>query len=315
MTTELVAVVVAMLGDSPHVLTAPETRERPRLPSGPLQTQHRTMQAGMRSWVEQQTGYGLKYVEQLYTFADPGRGGSDARRIISVSYLGLTRATIGQGHWVPWYELFPWEDQRFAHEIVTNQIAPALDRWVEQAEDSDERAARRQRCDADFGLGGYPWVPDLILQRYELLYEAGLVAEAGGIAGGGDLPATELTALGLPALGLHALGRPMSFDHRRIVATGIARLRAKSQYRPVVFELMPEEFTLGQLQTVVEALTGQNAHKQNFRRLISQQNLVEETGGTSHATGGRPARMYRFRRDVLLERHIAGTHVPVTKSR
>src|SRR5690625_4811768 len=169
MTTELVAVVVAMLGDSPHVLTAPETRERPRLPSGPLQTQHRTMQAGMRSWVEQQTGYGLKYVEQLYTFADPGRGGSDARRIISVSYLGLTRATIGQGHWVPWYDLVPWEDQRFAHEIVTNTIAPALDKWVAAGADEEERTARRQRCDADFGLGEYPWVPDLILQRYELL--------------------------------------------------------------------------------------------------------------------------------------------------
>src|SRR5690625_1718528 len=78
---------------------------------------------------------------------------------------------------------------------------------------------------------------------------------------------------------------------------------------------MPEAYTLGQLQTVVAAITGQRAHKQNFRRFISQQNLVEETGGTSHATGGRPARMYRFRREVLLERHIAGTHVPLIKSR
>src|SRR5690625_6907018 len=77
---------------------------------------------------------------------------------------------------------------------------------------------------------------------------------------------------------------------------------------------MPEAYTLGQLQTVVAAITGQRAHKQNFRRFISQQNLVEETGGTSHATGGRPARMYRFRREVLLERHIAGTHVPLIRS-
>src|SRR5690625_7126541 len=96
MSTELVAVVVAMLGDTPHVLTAPESHATPRLPSGPLQTQHRTMQAGLRSWVEQQTGYHLKYVEQLYTFADPSRTKAGGR-IISVSYLGLTRATIGQG--------------------------------------------------------------------------------------------------------------------------------------------------------------------------------------------------------------------------
>jgi len=298
MATELVAVVVAMLGDAPHVLTAPGSHERPRLPSGPLQTQHSTMQAGLRSWVEQQTGYTLKYVEQLYTFADPARTDTGGR-IISVSYLGLTRATIGHGHWVPWYELFPWEDQRFDQQIISEEIRPALDAWIEKAADDEESVARRQRCEADFGFGEFPWVSDLILQRYELLYEAGLVPES-----------EEQTRVSQVQL-----GRAMTFDHRRIVATGIARLRAKSQYRPVVFELMPEEFTLGQLQTVVEALTGQLAHKQNFRRFIEQQNLVEETGGTSRATGGRPARLYRFRREVLVERHIAGTHVPVIRSR
>src|SRR5690625_3176693 len=95
MSTELVAVVVAMLGDSPHVLTAPESHATPRLPSGPLQTQHRTMQAGLRSWVEQQTGYHLKYVEQLYTFADPSRTKAGGR-IISVSYLGSPAPQLGR---------------------------------------------------------------------------------------------------------------------------------------------------------------------------------------------------------------------------
>ncbi len=298
MTTELVAVVVAVLGNVPHVLTAPETADAPRLPSGPLQSRHPTMQAGLRSWVEQQTGYNLKYVEQLYTFADPARTKTGGR-IISVSYLGLTRVGVGQGNWVPWYELFPWEDRRSSTALVDEQIAPALSKWVQGATELAHRQSRRQRCDADFGLGDYPWISALNLQRYELLYEAGLVAESED-----DVRVPEVQ-----------LGRAMAFDHRRIVATGIARLRAKSQYRPVVFELMPREFTLGQLQAVVEALTGQRAHKQNFRRLIAQQNLVEETGTTSRATGGRPARMYRFRREVLLERHIAGTRLPVTKSR
>ena len=48
----------------------------------------------------------------------------------------------------------------------------------------------------------------------------------------------------------------MILDHRRILATGIARLRAKIKYHPVVFELMPETFTLLQLQRCVEALAG-----------------------------------------------------------
>ena len=69
-------------------------------------------------------------------------------------------------------------------------------------------------------------------------------------------------------------------DHRRILATGIARVRAKIKYNPVVFELMPPAFTLLQLQRCVEAISGLNVHKPNFRRLIEQQQLVEETGET-----------------------------------
>ena len=84
----------------------------------------------------------------------------------------------------------------------------------------------------------------------------------------------------------------MRHDHRRILATGIARLRAKIKYRPVVFELMPAQFTL-QLQQAVETLAGRGLHKQNFRRLIEQQDLVEETGDMASGTAGRPAKLFR----------------------
>ena len=92
----------------------------------------------------------------------------------------------------------------------------------------------------------------------------------------------------------------MAFDHRRMLATAIARLRGKIKYRPVVFELMPPAFTLLQLQRTVEALAGIRLHKQNFRRLAEAQGLVEETGESTTETGGRPARLVRFRREVLL---------------
>ena len=105
----------------------------------------------------------------------------------------------------------------------------------------------------------------------------------------------------------------MIFDHRRILATGIARLRAKIKYRPVVFELMPSTFTLFQLQRAVEALAGRLVHKPNFRRLIEQQELVEDTGATASDALGRPARLYRFRRSVLAERAVAGTKLPLTR--
>ena len=55
-------------------------------------------------------------------------------------------------------------------------------------------------------------------------------------------------------------------------------------------------------------------HTQNFRRLVEQQHLVEDTGELA-GTGGRPARLYRFRREVLQERQAAGTKLPTTRAR
>ena len=62
------------------------------LPSGPFKFTHRSLQTGLRAWVEAQTGHPLGYVEQLYTFADSGRtGDASSPHTISISYLGLTR--------------------------------------------------------------------------------------------------------------------------------------------------------------------------------------------------------------------------------
>jgi hypothetical protein len=155
-----------------------------------------------------------------------------------------------------------------------------------------------------FGFEEHPWNEELVLQRYELLYEAKLIPEA---LRGNSAPSTAANA----ALA-DAPGKPMILDHRRILATGIARLRAKIKYHPVVFELMPDTFTLLQLQRCVEALAGRQVHKPNFRRLIEQQELIEETGETSQDTGGRPAKLFRFRRAVFAERAIAGTKLPIS---
>jgi hypothetical protein len=77
---------------------------------------------------------------------------------------------------------------------------------------------------------------------------------------------------------------------------------------------MPDAFTLLQLQRTMEAVAGRLLHKPNFRRLIEQQALVEETGGVINSTGGRPAKLFRFRRDVMLERSAAGTKLPLART-
>jgi hypothetical protein len=251
--------------------------------------------------VERQTHQPLGYVEQLYTFADGDRGAEAAGLAISVSYLGLARETPVRGQeagWQSWYRYFPWEDHRQGTPtLIAQDVAPALLDWA-------TTTARRQRAGITFGLDGRPWNEELVLQRYELLYEAGLVPEwrRRHAPPDGGVPA--------PAIA----GDFMALDHRRILATGIARLRTKIKYRPVFFELMPESFTLLQLQRTVEALAGRLLHKQNFRRLIDTQDLVEETGAMATETGGRPAKLFRFRGDVQAERAIAGTKLPLLRS-
>jgi len=286
---ELVAVLVAMTEAQPRVLTI---RDTATLPSGPLSAGHRSLQSGLRAWVEQQTHHPLGYVEQLYTFADRDRSAVTSVHAISISYLGLTREADPIGEtvrdWQNWYDFFPWEDHRAGvPALVTQTIMPRLAAWA------DRDAARRQRMAVTFSPD--TWNEELVLQRYELLFEAGLIPE-NAIDGAKCLP-----------------GRPMMFDHRRILATAIARLRAKIKYRPVVFELMPPTFTLLQLQRCVEAVAGRTVHKQNFRRLIEQQSLVEETGESTQDTGGRPAKLFRFRRDVLAERAVTGTKLPLSR--
>jgi hypothetical protein len=311
------AVIVAVTEEVPRILTV--RRELPEggpaedaLPFGPLEPEtDRTLDRGLRRWVREQTGLDLGYVEQLYTFGDRNRDPGESRggpRLVSVAYLALVRevSVSGDARWRDWYEFFPWEDWRHGRpEVLDRAIAPALTRWAAAAPDPMARQERRERAEIVFGLGGVARDGERVLERYELLYEAGLVPEArrDRIERGeaDQLPPED--AKPLPA-------RAMALDHRRILATALGRLRGKLKYRPVVFELLPPTFTLLQLQRVVEALAGVRLHKQNFRRLVENAGLVEGTGRQDAQTGGRPAELFVFRREVLRERPAPGVGLP-----
>jgi hypothetical protein len=294
----LSAVIVTATIDEPRVLTV-RIGHGPieALPSGPLEVEHRTLEVGLRAWVERQTAQRLGYVEQLYTFGDRDRiEDALAGRALTVAYLALVREARPGGAeeaaWQSWYRYFPWEDWRAGQPSTLPSLEARLGSWAKQATTEAERRMRAERLGLAFARS---WNEELVLERYELLYEAGLIAEAWRTRG---RPA--------PAGDGLVFGAPMAADHRRVLATAIGRLRGKIKYRPVVFELMPPAFTLLQLQRTVEALSGVRLHKQNFRRLVEHQGLVEETGGISAETGGRPARLVRFRREVLLERPAPG---------
>jgi hypothetical protein len=311
----LSAAIVSVEGEKPSVLVIARPGEADALPFGPFDpARHRTLETGLREWVDEQTHFELGYTEQLYTFGDRGRhtpaGGDkghakDAPRVVSVGYLALTRQTTGgvrESEWRGWYQYFPWEDWRGGKPaMIDGVILPALRKFVKDAP-AAQAEIRRTRMRLCFG-DGLPWDEEKVLERYELLYEAGLVEEYFR-----DSARPALRQAPEPALGI-----AMLYDHRRILATAIARLRGKLKYRPVVFELMAPSFTLLELQRTVEALAGQALHKQNFRRLVAEQGLVEGTGKFASQARGRPAELFRFRREVLRERPAPGLRLGVRR--
>ena len=300
---DLCAVVIGVEAGAPRVLTVQPERQQPAaMPAGPLHPEHRTLERGLRSWVERQTMQPLGYVEQLYTFGDLDRFGQSgpACRPLSVAYLALVRDAqppdVTASLWHDWYDYLPWEDRRRG-QAALEAMTGRLQAWADAAGGAPEIRRRLERVRLSFGDGG-DWDNERVLERYELAYEAGLVAEAlrdRGITSNSAAPGI----IPPPSIA-------MALDHRRILATAIGRLRAKIKYRPVLFELMPPTFTLLELQRTAEAISGTLLHKQNFRRLVESGGLVEEAPGLSKATGGRPARLMRFRSEVALERPAPG---------
>jgi hypothetical protein len=283
----LSAVTIAIQDGQALVLTVrPEGRDGLfGLPFGPFDPQgHRTFELALRAFVNEQTGFDLGYVEQLYTFGDKGRDapladvGAGSARVISVGYLALAPRAVAMTTpdtaWTPWTRFFPWEDWRSGRPpLLEAVIAPALTLWADRSEEKLSRARLL------FALDGGRWNEERVLERYELLYEAGLVQEAA-------------RDRGQPAGCV--LGEAMISDHRRILATGLGRLRGKLRYRPVVF-------------------AGIALHKQNFRRGLERTELVEGLGRLDAGTGGRPAELFRYRREQAALGPTGGLALPLLR--
>lgn len=301
----LSAVVIALRDRKACVLTTPGDDGAAALPFGPFDpARDRTFELALRDFVTAQTGFGLGFVEQLYTFGDLGRAspratpGPERRREVSVGYLALTAdaadVPLAEARWTPVLDIFPWEERRDGAAACLAPLVADLSAWA------GGDARRQARVETLFATtGAHRWNEGRVLERYELLYEAGLVAEA---ARDQERP--------VPA---GAPGRTMASDHRRILATGLGRLRSKLKYRPVLFDLMPPTFTLSELQAAAEAITGLSLHKQNFRRGVERTGLVQPTGRLSPATGGRPAELFRVLGGDLSTGETLGLPLPAQR--
>lgn len=308
--------IVAVKADEPRVLIVKNDSSGDdhigALPSGAFSPfEHGSLAASLRNWVLSQTGLSLGYAEQLSTHVDRSalvENENPDARAISIGYLALARATpeaeLRSGEWKSWYDYLPWEDWRHGRpDVIASVIEPSLRQWAMRTPSSATSTPSTGRLDharMAFGLDSAAWDEEKALERYELLFEAGLIDEAH--RNGRETQPGQLA--GLPELGL-----PLLHNNRRTLATAVGRVRTKLKYRPVIFELVDDEFTLFELQKTVEAILGPHLHKQNFRRLVESAGLVELTGEVRAKTGGRPAKLYRFRREVLLERPAPGVRI------
>ena len=192
----LTAAIVAVEEGEPAILVAGDGKSsepRAGLPFGPFDPlAHRTFEIGLRAWVEAQTGLRVGYVEQLYTFGDRGRQpGPQTSPTWSRSAISHSRACprrprslkkAGAG-FEPWYRFFPWEDWREKRPAILDTIIPLLNEWTAPPHGELGRALGwRERLRLCFGTGGVPWDEEKVLDRYEMLYEAGLIEEAGATA-------------------------------------------------------------------------------------------------------------------------------------
>ncbi len=312
----LTGVIVAVTDEVPRILVV-DHQDECMLPNGQFDpANHASLEEGFRELIEAQAGLDLYYIEQLYTFGNRYRDPSEiggGPRVISIAYIALTHESpVDAEHirWADWYRCLPWEDWRDGRPaIIKDIILPGLEHWAQRAQ-NPRRKNRRERINVTFGNDNDIEMDAVLsLERFELLYEAGVVMEAQ--RDDSVISGASRNDIGAGQSG--EMGVAMASDHRRILATALGRLRGKLAYRPVVFELLPGEFTLLQLQRVAEALSGAKIHKQNFRRLVANADLVEPVGRTTAVSRGRPAELFRFRREVLGERLTVGLSRPIMR--
>ncbi len=146
---------------------------------------------------------------------------------------------------------------------------------------------RDQRRVLRTGGGGATGPGGRLARSMAALMLADVVCPADGEDG--EMATLEVRDAGGQALAL-------AFDHARILATAIERIRGKLDYAPIGFELLPATFTLRDLRLVHEAILGHPLNKDSFRRKVLDRGLVEATGDRLEGVGHRPPELYRFAR-------------------
>lgn len=276
----------------------------------------RTAEAAAKRELWEETGQTLlEYLEPLDTYDEIGRDprqfsghpGPDGAwiatgaRIVSKAFLAVARPDeaspvapqpgedASDAFWRDVYEYLPWEDLRApqgrtAARDLRRRLATE---WVARAGSPADVRKRKDTVARLFGRSGHAgWNEERAPERLAVLMEAGLVEEASRDRWGS--PSQRIGGVA---------GVAMAFDHRRMLADAIGRLRGKMKYAPAVLSaLLGPRVTSVMLHRACEAVAGRQIHLANLRRVFATAGLIEEDGfATGAAAGpGRPARQYRW---------------------
>ncbi len=310
---ELAACVLSVEGDEPVVLIDEASTGEARFPSVAFDPEaHNCLNRGVRDWLLENTGIEVGRLEQVHTArrSDAGGGIDDACSALSIGFLGLVppqqRAMVMRGTWRRCLDFMPWEDRRRRGGLTGNErIGQLVLNRLQSATLAGEQAIDRQsrRIRSAFGLDSTPWEETSTLERCTLVQSlAPHLGEAGGAAYVEGLTGETIAPARMVA------------DHLQILAAALGRLRARLRVRPIAVDLVPPVFTLLDLQRSAEAILGPSLHKHNFRRYVEGAGVIEATGTMRQQTGGRPAQLFRFRREGLSERRLASRRLAATGS-
>ncbi|MEC0236039.1 NUDIX domain-containing protein [Paenibacillus kribbensis] len=212
-----------------------------------------SLEEAARRELKTETNVDQIYMEQLYTWGDVAR---DPRmRVISCAYMALV-------------------DHDSLEVQAGDDAADA--RWFEL----DYSVAQETRTNQP---EGYTWEQEI-----------DVTLKHGDIRLSAKVKVTEILKGKTIEIKREVLeSQGIAFDHAKIIAYGIERLRSKIEYTDIAFHLMPSLFTLGELQQVYEIILGKELLAAAFRRKIAD--LVDETNEYRKAAGHRPSKLYRFK--------------------
>jgi hypothetical protein len=234
-----------------------------------------------RKQIPQHLRPALTHVEQLDTRFEEG--------ILLVTMLcqvqDRSKFRLPASDWWPLFHLFPWEDWRkCAPAAVSESLLPKLYQWSRTSA-PDETNSRR-RLGQLFADGDQSWSSHHILARFQALYAAELLPEA--------LRDRSGAAVSVRHGHTRVYGQTMAGEDRLLLAKALSTLRTSLRHGPSAHQLTLKVFTLGDLQKILENLTGIGLHTQNFRRDILRSGLLEPVTGPMKQKGKRPVKTYRW---------------------